>query len=100
MGPLLVSPTNGRDDRLGPPARDMPPSPRQNYLYLSADWSRLCRIGVNPQISIPWLSSIEGCILALLRIVARRADIDRIQSASFRTSVKEIVTRFVRSTPT
>jgi hypothetical protein len=39
------------------------------------------------------LSYVEGLIGPLHRTVARRADVDRVQSSSLRIGVKEIVTR-------
>jgi hypothetical protein len=39
------------------------------------------------------LSRVESLVRPLRRMVARRADIYRVQSSSLRTGVKEIVTR-------
>jgi hypothetical protein len=58
------------------------PKPRHKFAYANAELSRLCRIGVTAQICI---HSARGVAL-----VARRAEICRIKSASFRTSGKEI----------
>jgi hypothetical protein len=68
--------------------------PRHDFVYASAECSRLYRIAVSPQISTHDLSRVESFIMTLRGMVARRADVSRVQSSALRTSGKEIVTRF------
>jgi transposase len=72
-----------------------PYKPRQNIVYLSAELNRLCRIRVSTYISIRDLSPVGGLILPLYSVVAHRNDTSRVQSIKFRTSVKDLLARFV-----
>ena len=53
-------------------------------------------MAVSLRIFMLGLSRVESLVRPLRRMVARRADVYRVQSSSLRTGVKEIVTRFVR----
>jgi len=77
----------------------MASKPRQNIVYLSAELNRLCRIRVSTYISIRDLSPVGDLILPVYSVVAHRNDISRVQSIYFRTSVKDLLARFVASYP-
>jgi hypothetical protein len=75
--------------------RGMDSKPRHDFVYASAERSRLYGIPVSPQISTRGLSRVEGFIMPRRRMVARRADAYRVQLSELRTSVNEFVMRFV-----
>jgi hypothetical protein len=72
--------------------------PRHDFVYASAERSRLYWIPVYPQISTRGPSHVEGFIMPLRRMVARRANAYRVQSSELRSSVNEFVTKFVHRT--
>jgi hypothetical protein len=77
---------------------DCPPRLTQqshDFVYASAECSRLYWLPVSPQISMRGLSRVEGFIMPLRCMVARRTHAYRVQSSSLRTSINEFVTRFV-----
>src|SRR5215211_5463860 len=63
--------------------------PRHDFVYVSAECSRLYGVAVGPRISMRERPRVEGFIRPLRGIVARREDAYRVQSSSLRTSGKE-----------
>jgi hypothetical protein len=82
-----------------PACRPHLPKPRHGFIDLSADCNRLCWMAVSPRIVMLGLSRVQRLIKPRRRMVARRADVYRVQSSELRTSVNEFVTRFVTRQP-
>jgi hypothetical protein len=71
---------------------------RQNNVYISAELSRLYLIGLITNISMVCFLRTGGLICPLRGLVTRRAEVFGIQSVYFRSSVKDVLTRFVQCT--